>query len=193
MNAIKKGLPYALMLLVGAWAGFFVGTSFYPRVETRVEQVEVEKPIIVQGEAKTETKTQIAYIPKETTIIKYIDAATGREVTAEQREAVDLDAQLGKPDFVVRLNGKDAIFTKADEERYIFERNKLSLQQSSIVTIDARVQPQVIDETRRWSLGVGYGDHGVAYKIDFPLGRNSWEGWVYKDDRSKAGGIAIRF
>lgn len=190
---IKKILPYVLAVMVGAWAGFYIGTQYYPRIETRTERVEVEKPVIVQGEATTETRTQIAYVPKETVVIKYIDATTGQEITAEQRETVDLDAQIGKPDFTVRLNGKEAVFSKAEDERFIFERNKLALEQSSTVTIDARVEPQVIDETRRWSIGVGYGDHGVAYKVDFPLGHGNLGGWVYRDDRSKAGGVALRF
>lgn len=189
----SKYVQYLLILCIGAWGGFFLGTQWFPRTETRVETIEVERPIIVQGEARTETKTQIAYVPKETVVVKYVDASTGQEVTAQQRETVDLDAQIGKPDFVVRLNGKETTFAKADDEAYMFERNKIALEQSSTITIDARVEPQVIDDTRRWSIGVGYGDHGVAYKVDFPLGHGAWGGWAYRDNSSKAGGVALRF
>lgn len=178
METIKKGLPYALMLLIGAWVGFYIGTQYFPRTET------VERPVIVQGEAQTVTK--IAYVPKETVVVKYIDAATGQEVTTQQREAVDLDAKIGKTDFVVRLNGKETMFSKAEGEQYMFDKNKLALTQSSTVTIDARV-----DETKRWSIGVGYGNHGMAYKVDFPIGKLG--GWAYKDDESKAAGISVRF
>lgn len=191
MDTIKKYLPHSMILMLGIWIGFYIGTQYYPRIETKT--VSVEKPIIVQGEAKTETKTEIAYIPKETTIIKYIDVATGKEITTQQQEVVDLDAQIGKTEFVVKINDKNAVFHKNDDEKYMFERNKLALSQSSIVTIDAHVQPQKIDETRRWSVGVGYGDHGMAYKIDFPLKYSAWSGWIYKDNESRTGGIAVNF
>lgn len=178
-DKIKKGLPYSLILLLGAWAGFFIGVHYFPRT--------VEKPVVVQGKAVT--KTEIAYIPKETVVVKYIDAATGQEVTTQQREAVDLDAKIGKTDFVVRLNGKETMFSKAEDEQYMFDKNKLALTQSSTVTIDARVQP--VNETKRWSIGVGYGNHGMAYKVDFPVGQLG--GWAYRDDESKAAGISVRF
>lgn len=192
MDYIKKILPYALAVMVGAWVGFYIGTQYYPRIETKT--VAVDKPIIVQGAATTETKTQIAYVPKETVIERYIDASTGKEVTVTKPEVTDLDAQIGKSDFNVRLNGKEVQFTKTDDEQFMFDKNKIALNQSSKITFDATVTPQVIDDTRRWEIGVGYGNNGWAGKLDFPIGNNNdFGGWVYGDKETKTAGVALRF
>lgn len=189
---IKKILPYVLAVMVGTWAGFYIGTQYYPRIET--ETVTVDKPIVVQGEAQTVTKTEIAYVPKETVVVKYIDSTTGQEVTSIQQEKADLDAQIGKTDFNVRLNGKDVQFTKTDDERFIFDKNKLALNQSNTVTFDAKVEPHIIDKTKHWEIGIGYGSNKWAGKVDFPIGNNNdIGGWVYGDKETQTAGVALRF
>lgn len=191
---IKKILPYVLAVMVGTWAGFYIGTQYYPRIETRTERIEIEKPVIVQGAATTVKETEIAYVPKETITVKYIDAATGQKVTGMTKEKTDLDANIGKMEFNVRLNGKEIPFTKADNEEYLFEKNKIALNQSSMITFDAKIEPYIIDRTKRWGIGVGYGKNGIAYKLDFPMGNsNYFGGWAYKDNESKAGGLMFRF
>lgn len=190
MDTIKAYLPHILAALIGAWAGFYVGSQYYSTTVTKT----VEKPVIVQGETKTQTKTEIAYVPKETVIVKYIDVQTGQEATATAKENTDLEAQIGKTDFNVKLNGQEIQFKKADDERFIFDKNKIALNQSNVITFDAKISPQVIDKTKRWGIGIGYGGNGAAYKIDFPIGKNDTVGgWGYKDGRTKAGGIEIKF
>ncbi len=142
--------------------GYPTGDHCASRETTTVTE---EKPVCVQGETVTETK--IAYVPKETIIEKYIDAG-GNEV---KRETVE------KTDFTIIVNGQEQTFTKTDEERYVFDKNKLTLDQTSKVTFDVNVPP--IDNTKRWAIGVGYADGGdIAYTVDFPIGKsNTVGGW----------------
>ena len=51
---------------------------------------------------------------------------------------------------------------------------------SSIITFDATISPQVVDKTKRWGIGVGYGTNGTAYTVDFPVDNsNHLNGWAY--------------
>lgn len=191
---IKKILPYVLAVLGGAWVGFFIGTQYYPRIDTKTVTVEKEKPIYIEGKATTNTKTQIAYVPKETVIERYIDAKTGKEVAKESLEKTDLDATVGKTEFNVKLNGKDVQFIKSDDEKYVFDKNKVALNQTNTITFDATVSPQIVDNTKRWGIGVGYGKNGTAYTVDFPVGNSNYiGGWAYKDDKSDSAGVKFRF
>lgn len=187
----NKIIYYSLTLCIGLILGFFIGTQYYPKTETKI--IETTKPTIIQGETKTLTETEIKYIPKETVIVKYINSETGKEVLKEKLEDIDLDANINKPNFIVKLNNKEVEFTKSDDEKYLFEKNKLSLNQTSTIIIDTKVSPQVIDNTKYWAIGIGYGENGVAYKLDFPLGKRYWNGWIYKDDDNSTIGISKRF
>lgn len=192
---VKTGLLHFCILVIGLFVGFYIGTQYYPRIDTKTVTIEKEKPIYIEGKSTTDTKTRIAYVPKETIIERYIDAETGKEVTKESLEKTDLDATIGKTEFNVKLNGKDVQFRKSDDEQFIFDKNKVALNQTSTITFDATVSPMVIDNTKRWGVGIGYASNngGVAYKLDFPIGNNNWGGWAYKDDDRKSGGLSLRF
>ncbi len=191
---VKTGLLHFCILSIGVFIGFFVGTQYYPRIDTKTVTVEVEKPIYIEGKATTETKTQIAYVPKETIIERYIDAETGKEITKESLEKTDLDANVGKTEFNVKLNGKDMQFSKADDEQFVFDKNKVALNQNSTITFDATVTPQIVDNTKRWGIGIGTGTNGTAYTVDFPVGNSNYiGGWAYKDDKSDSAGVKFRF
>ncbi len=192
---VKTGLLHFCILAIGLFFGFYIGTQYYPRIDTKTEihTVEVEKPIYIEGKSTSEIKTQIAYVPKETIIERYIDS-NGKEVTRESLEKTDLDATVGKTEFNVKLNGKDVEFQKSDDEQFIFDKNKVALNQTSTITFDATVTPQIVDKTKRWGVGVGYSTNGIAYTVDFPIGENNYiGGWAYKDDQSKTGGVKIKF
>lgn len=194
MEYIKKILPYVMAIMVGTWVGFYIGTQYYPRVETKTVTNTIEKPVYIQGAATTVKETEIAYVPKETITVKYIDAATGQEVIGVTKEKTDLDAQIGKTDFNVRLNDQPIQFTKADDEGYMFQKNKIALNQSSTITFNAKVEPYVMDKTKRWEIGIGYGSNKWSGKLDFPIGSNdNFGGWVYGDKEVKTAGIALRF
>ncbi len=195
-NKIRTAVVHFCILAIGLIVGFYIGTQYYPRIDTKTEvhTVEIEKPIYIEGKITGETETQIAYVPKETIIERYIDAETGKEVTKESLEKTDLDATIGKTEFNVKLNGKDVEFQKSDDEKYVFDKNKVALNQSSTITFDATVAPQVVDNTKRWGVGVGYGTNSTAYMIDFPIGKSDYVGgWAYKDNVSKTAGVKINF
>ena len=183
-----------LVSIVGFALGLFVGVKYLaPSLTQHHYTNTIEKPTIVQGTVTTDTKTQIAYVPKETVVTKYIDS-TGKEVTSTSLEKTDLDANIGKATFNVKLNGKELVFNKADNESYILEKNKVALDQSTVVTFDATVSPTVIDDTKRWSVGVGCGTNGISGKVDFPIGKsNNVGGFVYGDKKTQSVGVNFRF
>jgi hypothetical protein len=117
---------------IGAWGEYTWG----PRLtEKQITERTVEKPVITE-KIVTRTDTQIAYVPKET--IKYIDAQTGQEVEKQ----LDGKFTIGKPDFTYTLNGKVGKFTKTDDEKFIFEKNMVELNQTSKVNIDIKTLEQ---------------------------------------------------
>jgi hypothetical protein len=191
---VPKWLVWLIAGLLIFSAGAFVGVKYFAPALTQHHYTNtVEKPTIVQGEVKTVTDTQIAYVPKETIITKYIDS-TGKEVTKEELEKTDLQTVIGKPSINIKLNGKEVIFNKADDEKYALEKNKIALNQTSDITFDATITPPTVDNTKRWGVGIGYGMNGLAGKLDFPIGKNnSIGGWVYGDKETASVGINIKF
>lgn len=196
MTITNKQAITAVILasIISFICGLFVGVKYLaPSLTQHHYTNTVTQPTIVHGTVKTITDTQIAYVPKETVVTKYIDA-NGKEVTSTSLEKTDLDATIGKPTFNVQLNGKELVFNKADNERYVLEKNKVSLDQSTVVTFDATVSPTVIDDTKRWSVGIGCGTNGISGKVDFPIGKNnSIGGFVYGDKKSQSVGVNFRF
>lgn len=189
-NFVKENYISFLIAIMCFTVGFLCCKHF-----NKQEVITIEKPVIVKGETETVTKTEIAYIPKETIIKQYVNSSTG-EITEEVvTEKTDLDANIGKTEFDVKLNGKDVTFKKDDNEKFVFDKNKVALEQTSTVTFNATVSPYVIDKTKRWSVGIGKSNHnGTAYTIDFPIGStNTFAGWAYKDDDSETIGIKIKF
>lgn len=146
------------------------------------------------GEVKTETKTEIIYVPKET--IKYItiDSTTGEKVETEYVEKTDIEVKTVKPSINVKLNDEEIEVQKDDDEDYIFEKNKLQLTQNSQVDFDIRVDPIEIDNTKHWGIGAGYGSNGVAAIINFPINKkNNIDGWIMKDHDTTVGGVMVKF
>ena len=192
-NIFKSEISLRILLvgtiLASGLFGFVAGTKYAEKIET----ITVEKPIYIEGE--TITKTEIAYIPKEVIVEKYIDSATGKEENKEFVEKTDIEANIGKQEIIMNLNGQEVEFKKTEDEKFVFDKNKITLEQSNVIKIDATVQPVIIDKTNRWAIGVGKANgSGVAYTVDFPIGKSeTFGGWVYKDDDNEAVGIKIKF
>ncbi|HMM22955.1 MAG TPA: hypothetical protein PKA10_19775 [Selenomonadales bacterium] len=132
-----------IVLLIGIALGAWGKYTWGPKLTNTVEKT-IEKPVIVE-KVVTQTETQIAYVPKET--IKYVDPQTGQEVT----QPLDGQFEIGKTDFHYTVNGKPGQFTKADDERYVFDKNMLKLTQTSQVNL--AVEVPVIDKTKRNAFG----------------------------------------
>lgn len=183
---IKQHIPMVCICLVCFAGGYLTGDHYAAREAITVTK---EKPVYVQGETITETK--IAYVPKETIIEKRIDAGRN-EVKRETVEKTDLQADIGKADFTIKVNGQEQTFVKTDDEKFMFDKNKLALSQTSRIAVDVNVLP--IDNTKRWSVGIGASDGGAAYTLDFPIGKSDTVGgWVYSSANEKAVGVKMRF
>ncbi|MBS5519594.1 MAG: hypothetical protein SOU94_06580 [Acidaminococcus sp.] len=124
-------------------------------------------------QTKTETKTVVRYIPKETS------------------KDADVDISIPKQTLTVKVNGQTQMFEKTDSEKYVLDKNKIALEQSSKATIDVKVP--TIDETKKWELGVGVDKHGQpAGMIGFPV-KGHVGGWIAGSKNAVMGGIKVHF
>ena len=168
---IKQHIPTLCLCLLCFAGGCLTGDHYADRESV----VREEKQAL---EVKSDTKTEIVYVPKKT--------VNGK------KEKTDLQADIGKADFTIKVNGQEQTFVKTDKEKYVFDKNKLSLTQTSRIAVDVNVPS--IDKTKRWAVGVGASDGGAAYSLDFPIGKSDViGGWVYKSNDEKAIGIKIKF
>lgn len=171
-STLVKSLPYVIAIVIyiaSCLYCFNLGLQKANKVITN----NITQPTKVQ----TETKTVIQYVPKD------VDSDGNVENT-------DIDANVGKQDIVVSLNGEKQVIHKDDFEKYVFDKNKLALEQTSKATVDLKIP--VVDNTKKWSIGVGYSNNGVSGKVDFPIKKNIG-GWVYADRESKAVGVSVKF
>lgn len=127
---------------------------------------------VVTAPARTEQKTvtEVRYVPKES--------------PADP----DVDVRIPKQQLIVRVNGKQQEIRKAENEKYVLDKNKIVYEQSSSATIDLKIP----DGTRKWALGIGAGKNGMAGMIKFPL-KKSVGGWIAGDKKNVMGGITINF
>ena len=178
VNDMTKDSGYAILvwslLLFGL--GFSLGNVY--ATQDVVKDMEKPQSNTISSVVESKTKTEIAYVRKET--------KNGKQ------EKSDIIADIGKQDIVIKVNGEEQTFAKADDERFVFDKNKLTLDQTSKVTLDVTVP--TVDKTKRWAVGVGYGDDGMAYTVDFPIGKSDTVGgWVYRDNDSTAVGVKMKF
>lgn len=172
----KNGYTQAFVLAVVFGIGCAVGSMC--ATQDVVNDAEKTQSNTTSSVVESKTKTEIAYVRKET--------KNGKQ------EKPDIIADIGKQDIVIKVNGEEQTFAKADDERFVFDKNKLTLDQTSKVTLDVTVP--TVDKTKRWAVGVGYGDDGIAYTVDFPIGKsNNLGGWVYRDNDSTAVGVKMKF
>lgn len=140
--------------------------------------------VVIKTEYKDRVQTEIAYVPKETIIYK---GAAGETITAQ--EPTDVDVNIGKQVLAVKVNGKDFTVEKADDEKYIFDKNKLQLTQTSRAELQITVP--TVDKTRRWEIGVGASKNGVAGLVGFPV-RGNMGGWIAGDKKTVMAGVTIK-
>lgn len=125
--------------------------------------------------AKTETKTK--------TVVRYVEKKSERDS--------DVDISIPKQTLTVKVNGKEQTFQKSDNEQYVLDKNKIALEQSSKASVDIKVP--VIDDTRKWELGVGVDRHGKpAGMVGFPV-KGNVGGWVAGSSGTVMGGIKVHF
>ena len=147
------------------------------------------KPPIIKEVVRTQTQTSVEYVPKETVV--YRDSKTGRELTDKEIESMNINVRPS--DFYFTVNGKPGKFTKTDDERWVFDKNKLMLNQTSTATIDIKVP--VIDKTRKWGVGAVVANKGIAPKIEHKAGIFEIDAFhnFNKDDPFYGGSITVKF
>ena len=125
-------------------------------------------------EYKDRVQTEVVYVPKAT------------------EEKADIDIKISKPELVVKVNEKEFTVQKADNEAYLFEKNKLSMTQTS--NTDLNITVPVIDKTRRYSVGVGISKDGMVGLLNFPVSKREYiGGWVAGNSDIQMGGLTFNF
>jgi len=142
-----------------------VGTDYRHQLEIanlKLQMAENRPPEVVKETVEVQGETKLVYVPKEK--IVYRDKTTGKLVTGTEK--TDLDVKIAKPEFNIRINGKEAAFKKSDDEKYMFEKNKIQMNQTSKITADVNMAG-IIDEltelkakqySKRFAAGVWYMD-----------------------------------
>lgn len=150
---------YKVIVLLLCVAAFILGVH----VRAWLHTCPVTEPEIkTEVKYKTDTKTEIVYVPKYI----YQDGST---------EKTDVDVNVGKQELAVKVNGKDFEIKKADDEKYIFDKYKLQLNQIS--RTDLNITVPVIDKTKRWEIGIGNSKDGAVGMVGFPV-KNNIGGWI---------------
>ena len=143
-------------------------------------------PIVHQGNKPNPGTTIVTgnIQTKVVTVVKYVTKPVG--------DPTDVKISIPKPDLIVNVNGQSTTFNVADSEQYLFQHNRLELNQSSRVNFEVTVKP--IDLTKRWGIGIGYltGDQGLTGIINGPIvGPFDFTGTI--NDHSIGAGAIIRF
>lgn len=141
--------------------------------------------VVTQVEYRDKVKTEIAYVPKETVIYKATDGSTKSEL-----EKTDVDVKINKPVLNVKVNDKEFAVSKADDEQFLFDKNKLTMTQTSNANLNIRVP--TVDETKHWGVGVGASKDGAVGAITFPIGGRI-DGWAAGKHGNVMGGVMLRF
>ena len=160
-----NGIIYALAAVALFMAGYNTHNYLHtcPVAETKIVT-----------EYKDRVQTEIVYVPK----------------AAEEK--ADIDIKINKPELVVKVNEKEFTVQKADNEAYLFEKNKLSMTQTS--NTDLSITVPVIDKTRRYSVGVGLSKDGMVGLLNFPVSKREYiGGWVAGNSDIQLGGLTFNF
>ena len=181
-NAYKKQIIIIVVCIIACIGIFFRGYNRgykigYDDGYKSAAKVEPTEGITVPAKVQTVTKTEFVYVHKA-------------QDAAGQVENTDIDANIGKQELTIKVNGKEQVIKKTDSEEYVFDKDKLAIDQKSTATVDIKVP--TVDNTRRWSVGIGYGNHGPAGKVDFPVG-HVVGGWVAGDKETVMAGVKINF
>lgn len=164
---------YKIITVVLCVVSFSLG--WYTRAWLHICPV-AEPQIKTEVKYKTDTKTEIVYVPKYV----YQDGST---------EKTDIDINVDKQDLAVKVNGKDFAIQKSADEKYVFDKNKLQLTQTSHA--DLNITVPVIDKTKRWEIGIGASKDGVVGMIGFPI-KNNIGGWIAGQQDNVMAGVVVK-
>lgn len=104
-------------------------------------------------------------------------------------EKTDIDINVGKQELAVKVNGKDFGIKKADNEKYVFDKYKLQLNQTS--RSDLNITVPVIDKTKRWEIGIGASKDGAVGMVGFPV-KGNIGGWIAGRQGNVMAGVMVK-
>ena len=107
---------------------------------------EKNKPPVIKEIVRTQTQTEISYVPKKT--VKYINSKTAEEVTAKELENMNIN--IRPTEFQFSVNGNPSKFIAEKGERWVFDQNKGKLDQWSQASINIKIP--IEDRTMRTAL-----------------------------------------
>lgn len=151
---------------------FILGYKSYSLLHKHVNNLsDNNASTIVTGNITTNIKNVVKYVPKPI------------------NENTDIKIKSLKPDLVIEVNDKKTTFNVTDSENYIFDKNRLELEQSSKVNFSVTVQP--VDLTKHWGIGVGYMN-GLTGILTCPI-NNTFDFIGTVNDKHVGAGALIRF
>ena len=164
---------YKILSLVFCAAAFACGWDMHGWMHTcPVADPEIKTEI----KYKNDTKTEVVYVPKYI----YTDGSI---------EKTDIDVNVENQELAVKVNGKDFVIQKSEDEKYLFDKNKLQLTQTSRTDINITVP--VIDKTKRWEIGIGASKDGVVGMVGFPI-KNNVGGWIAGQSGNVMVGVMVK-
>jgi len=156
----KKDIIAIAGVILAFLVGLVIGVKYLAPALTTTHAVETimeRQPIYIQGE--TVTNTKIAYVPGETIYLQEpvstteLAAPISKETSGTVATKIDGKFDIGKPEFIYKVNGKIGKLNKTDDEQFIFDKGMLDLKQTSTITIQTEIP--TIDLTRHNVLSVG--------------------------------------
>lgn len=162
---------YLFLVVVFTYvATYWVG---YSRGYEKAKNIIHPEPIqMVTGDVQTRTITKFIYAPKTETA------------------PADINANIGKTEISLRVNGETTTFNKSVDEKSLFDKNQVSLEQTSKVSFAVSVTP--IDLTKHYGFGLGFDKDGVNAQISFPA-LGALDATVQASTTRLGAGFLIRF
>ena len=162
------GLAIMLALLVFAYHGLLDLKQDYEnfkdeiRSKTAQTNTIVQQPVIINGETKTETQTQVQYVEKP--VLVYKDPVTGE--TKEQVDPTDVRLTANPAKVNVAVNGRPYAFDLLQGESQKLEKVQVTLDQYSSIDFYMDVKPTIIDNTSSGGIDVyaGNKDFGIGVR-----------------------------
>jgi len=196
---------YFIVLFAGMILGGIIGFNYaYKFIEPQIvyktevidnnkNQKDSKETVKIETDIKTNQTSTIAYNNKETIVQKQQDGSY-----KEYIEKTDVDVKVNKPNLNVNVNGKNIELTKAEDEKYLFENNKLTFEQSSNVNFTIKTQPVYIDKTKYFGIGAYTNGKksGTMIAAEFPLIKKiQLSGSILYNphERKGYGGVIFRF
>lgn len=147
------------------------------QTESAEQALEKEKAKPQKIVTETKTKTEIAYVPKETIIYK--DSVTGETITG--KEPIDADLMVHAPRIGVRYNGKVFDLAGISGENAKFEGGKIVGESWTTATLDVtklvdrEVMYRLSEQEKDFSVGGYLTNKGFVGSLGLVCGSREYK------------------